>query len=94
MGYRLSPQAVTDVDEIIGRIANEDMRAADRFLARMTKKFTILGNNPRIGRARPDIREDLRSSPYGNYLVLIREIADGTEIVRFVHAARDLHEIF
>jgi toxin ParE1/3/4 len=46
-----------------------------------------------IGRARPELREDLRSFPYSAYLVLYRVIDDGVEIVRVVHAARNLDDL-
>jgi toxin ParE1/3/4 len=46
-----------------------------------------------IGRARPELRPDLRSFPYGAYLILYRAIDDGVEIVRVVHAARNLDEL-
>ena len=46
-----------------------------------------------IGRARPEIRADLRSFPYGAYLILFRALEDGVEIVRVVHAARNLDDL-
>jgi toxin ParE1/3/4 len=46
-----------------------------------------------IGRARPELRPDLRSFPYGAYLILYRAIDDGAEIVRVVHAARNLDDL-
>ena len=46
-----------------------------------------------IGRARPELRENLRSFPYGAYLILYRAIGDGVEIVRVVHAARNLDDL-
>jgi toxin ParE1/3/4 len=52
-----------------------------------------VGRNPNIGRARPELRPDLRSFPYGGYLILYRAVADGVEIVRVVHAARNLDDL-
>lgn len=46
-----------------------------------------------IGRARPELRPDLRSLPFGAYLILYRVIDDGAEIVRVVHAARNLDDL-
>ena len=46
-----------------------------------------------IGRARPELRPDLRSFPFGAYLILYRAIDDGAEIVRVVHAARNLDDL-
>jgi toxin ParE1/3/4 len=46
-----------------------------------------------IGRARPELRPDLRSFPFGAYLILYRAIDDGAEIVRVVHVARNLDDL-
>jgi hypothetical protein len=43
-----------------------------------------------MGRARPELRSDLRSFPFGAYPILYRAIDDGVEIVRVVHGARNL----
>ncbi|MFM6138177.1 MAG: type II toxin-antitoxin system RelE/ParE family toxin [Cuspidothrix sp.] len=36
----------------------------------------------------------MRYFPVGNYLILYREIKDGIEIVRVVHGARHLPDVF
>jgi toxin ParE1/3/4 len=59
----------------------------------MTQKFVALGRNQMMGRARPELRPDLRSFPYGAYLILYRAIDDGVEIVRVVHGARNLEDL-
>jgi toxin ParE1/3/4 len=59
----------------------------------LTQRFEALGRKPRIGRARPELRPDLRSFPYGAYLILCRVIDEGVEIVRIVHAARNLDDL-
>jgi toxin ParE1/3/4 len=46
-----------------------------------------------MGRARPELRPDLRSFPCGAYLILYRAVDDGVEIVRVVHGARNLEDL-
>ena len=46
-----------------------------------------------MGRARPELRADLRSLPFGAYLILYRVVEDGVEIIRVVHAARNLDDL-
>ncbi len=47
-----------------------------------------------MGPARPDLAAGLRYFIVGNYLVLYREAPDGVEIVRVVHGARHLPNLF
>lgn len=42
----------------------------------------------------PDIAKALRYHPVGNYLLLYRVIPNGIELVRVVHGARDLQQLF
>ena len=91
--YRLSPQAKAELEAIGDYIAEDSPGNARRFIERLTQKFVALGRNPKIGRARPEIRADLRSFPYGAYLILYRVIDDGVEIARVVHAARNLDDL-
>jgi toxin ParE1/3/4 len=80
MMYRLSPQAEQDLEAIGDYIARDSAGNARRFIERLTQKFVMLGRNPDIGRARPELRPDLRSFPYGAYLILHRIANDGVEI--------------
>ena len=93
MSYRLLPQAELELEEIGDHIAEDSPANAQRFIERLTRKFVVLGRNPRIGRARRDLRPDLRSFRYGAYLILYRAVDDGVEIVRVVHAARNLDDL-
>jgi toxin ParE1/3/4 len=52
-----------------------------------------IGEMPRMGTARPEVRPDLRTFPMGNYLILYREIRVGAEIVRVIHGARQWQEL-
>ena len=88
--YRLAPQARADLDEIFERIAEHDRPAALNFVAALRSKFKLLASRPLMGQAMPDLSENLRSFVHGNYLVLFRPRKSGVEIMRVVHAARDL----
>jgi toxin ParE1/3/4 len=93
MTYRLSPQAKSELEAIGDYIAADSPANAERFIDRLTEKFIALGRSPRIGRARPGLRSDLRSFPFGAYLILYRIVDDGVEIVRVVHSARNLDDL-
>ena len=93
MTYRLSPRAKLELEAIGDHIAKDSPTNAERLIERLTERFVALGRNPRIGRARPELRSDLRSFPYGAYIILYRIVDEGVEIVRVVHAARNLDDL-
>lgn len=83
-------QAEEDLIDIWLYIAHDDVDAADRVLDDIEEKLLLLTDQPSLGPARPDIAPDLRYLPVRRYLILYRQIADGIEIVRVVHGARDV----
>lgn len=92
--YIITPRAEKDIDEIVLFIAADNLDAAIALNDRLTNRFEMLADSPKIGRERPEIKEDLRSFPEGNYLIFYREWAGIIAIVRVLHGARDLDEIF
>ncbi len=93
MSYRLLPEAEADLELIGDYIAQDSPVNARRFIDRLTLKFASLARNSNIGRSRPDIRPELRSFPYGAYIILYRATATGVDIVRVVHAARNIDDL-
>jgi toxin ParE1/3/4 len=90
---RRHPQAEQDLIEIYTHISGDNPIAAEKLVRSINSKCESLARNPMIGRARPELREDLRSFPYGAYLILYRSVDGGVEIVRVVHAARNLDDL-
>ena len=86
------PQAEQDLIDIYQHIWRDNPNAAEKLVRLINAKCELLGRSPLIGRARPELRADLRSFPHGAYLILYRPIDDGVEIVRVVHAARNLDD--
>jgi toxin ParE1/3/4 len=87
-GFRLSPRAVRDLEEIDAYIAEFDPRAAERAIDRLLAVARTIGATPGLGVARDDIAPGLRLFPAGANLLLYRSSVEGIEIVRIVHAAR------
>ncbi len=92
--YIVTPNAEKDIDEILLFIAADNVDAAIAFNERLISRFELLADNAKIGRERPELKQDLRSFPEGNYLVFYREWSGIVAIVRVLHGARDLDEIF
>jgi toxin ParE1/3/4 len=92
--YRLTRHARRDLLEIWQHIAEDDERAADRFIDLLIHHFQILGENPRAGRHRDELRPSYRSFPTGAYLIFYRIAEPGVCVMRVVHGHRDLAALF
>ena len=92
--YIITSRAEKDIDEILLFISADNVEAAMVFNERLTNRFEMLADNPKAGRERPELKQDLRSFPEGNYLIFYREWAGIMAIVRVLHDARDLDENF
>ncbi len=91
---RRTPQAGRDLEEIWFFLAQDDPVAADRWLDALEAKLSLIADNPLLGAARADIAPELRYHPIGHYLLLYRIVSGGIEVVRVVHGARDLLNLF
>ena len=87
-------QANLDLVEIALRMAKENPTAADRWLDRICEKCQILACTPDLGRKRYDLAPNLRGSPVGNYIIFYRPTAEGIQVVRVLHGARDIPSLF
>jgi len=91
MKVRVARSAIADLDEIWIYIATHaSVESAERVVNSLARQFAMLARNPRIGRARPDIRQDLRSFATGSYRIYYRQESKGVVRILYVrHAARD-----
>jgi len=67
------------------------VRAADGLINRIGEVFEVLLQNPLAGRARPELRQDLRSFPVGNYVIFYTPVSDGIKIVRVMSGRQDIN---
>jgi toxin ParE1/3/4 len=90
-------RAVEDIDEHAAYIAEHNTRAAYRFLAKVEEAFDVLGRHPRIGSRRFDpVVAGLRAWPvsgFESYIVLYFVTRSTVQVVRVIHAARDLEAL-
>jgi len=70
---------------------SESMERADHFLDRFVAFFSLLAENPYLGRRRDDLRPGYRSFPVGEFIVIYR-VAPGGEILvlRIIRGSRDI----
>lgn len=91
-------RATQDIDEHAAYIAARNPRAAYRFLEMVEETFDLLARQPRIGSRRLDhIVAGLRAFPVRtlrSHIVLYFISGGRIQIVRVVHASRDLEALF
>ena len=75
-------------------VALDNPAAADRLLDRIVARCQGLADHPQLGAARPEIAPEARALVIGDYLALYRVDGANAEIVRVVHGARQLRDLF
>ncbi len=89
--YFLSRIAEQDIDEIITYIAQENPKAAMKFLDSLYESMSLLVMNPQIGHRRTDITDKpvLFWSFKWHYLIIYKN-SSPMEIVRILSGYRDI----
>ena len=88
------PLAETDILEIWDYIADDSLAAADRWVDHLDEQFRVLATQPSMGRARDELAPDVRSFPFGRYVIFYMLLDDGIDVVRVLHGARDIDAVF
>jgi toxin ParE1/3/4 len=83
------PQAAVDILDIWDFIAEDSMVEADRWVDRLDEKLALWSTQPHIGRVRPELAPELRSMPFGRYVVFFLPLPDGIDVVRVLHSSRN-----
>ena len=82
---------------ILSYIATEtgSVSVAERFVRQLRAQcHKLAGINGTIGRARPELRADMRSAPHGNYVIFFRYVGDRFEVVNILEGQRDIESHF
>ena len=90
----VTPRAEADLDEIWLHVAMDAPTAADRLIDRIVGRCASLAAHPHLGPARTEIAPEARMLAVGAYLLLYRVRETGVDIVRVVHGARRLDDLF
>ena len=94
---RYFEQAKNDLIEIKRYIARESgsKEIALHYIKKLRGECQRLAALPgKMGRARPELAEGIRSIPYGNYVILFRYHGPYLEIVSIIEGHRDIEELF
>ena len=86
--------AAADILDIWGHIAEDSIEQADRWVDKLDEKFGLIATQPLMGRARDELSANVRSFPFGRYVIFYAAIEDGIDVVRVLHSARDIDAVF
>lgn len=96
MGFRLSPEAEADLDDIWLFVARESqsVSTANRVIDTLMARLWILGQHPQIGRRRDlELRTGLRSFAIGQHVVIYRVDDGEVLILHVIRGGRDVEEL-
>ena len=94
MKYQVTARARREVADIWEYIARDSEHHANEFLSELKEHFRLLGENPRMGRQRDELRLGMRSFPVGEYVILYRITRTGVRISHVIHGRRDLSDFY
>ena len=93
MSVRILPSAHLDLLDIWDYIATDSTAQADKMSEAFDRVFSLVAENPEMGRARDELEVGLRSFPVGHYVIFYAAIESGIEVLRVLHSARDVEAI-
>jgi toxin ParE1/3/4 len=91
---RIKPRASADLTEIWSYIADDSVANADAFIDKLNDAIQLLARQPGAGRQREELAPGIQSFPFGRYIIFYRADTSEIEIVRVLHGARDIENIF
>ena len=83
--------AENDLLEAWLAIAEDNVDAADKLLQTIEDEANTLARQPKMGRARPELGDAVRSWPTSTpYILYYLALPDGITVLRALHHARDI----
>src|SRR4051812_9225241 len=86
-----------DLTELLTHIARESgsLSVAQNFAAQLRRRCHELAGLPgTLGRARPELRPDIRSVSYKGYVIFFRYVGERFEVVNILEGHRDIGAFF
>jgi toxin ParE1/3/4 len=89
----ITESAQADLDQIWLFIARDNPVAADQFLNGLISRCQSYAYQPLLGERRPEMGPSIRCFSVGLYVVFYLPLADGVQVARVIHGARDVREL-
>ena len=87
----------SDLLEILSYIteASGSVSSGQSFVRKLRDKcHRLAAIDSVVGRARPDLRADIRSFPFENYVIFFRYVGERFEVVNILERHRDVESVF
>ncbi|MFE0758134.1 type II toxin-antitoxin system RelE/ParE family toxin [Inquilinus sp. NPDC058860] len=94
---RYTSAALDDIADIAAYVAetSSNIELAEGFAGQLLDKCEKLAAlRGTLGRARPELRPDLRSIPFKSYVIFFRYLGDTFEVVNILEGHRDIDGYF
>ncbi|HEV2763328.1 MAG TPA: type II toxin-antitoxin system RelE/ParE family toxin [Pyrinomonadaceae bacterium] len=91
---KIAAAAEEDLKEIWVYVAEHNPEAAHRLIKDITRRFAVLREHPQMGREQNKLLVNLRSLAVRNYVIFYQPFEGGIEILRVLHASRDIESVF
>lgn len=95
---RVLDSARRDIAQIYAYVEQQSgsTTVAERFVRQLNEQCRRLARLPgMLGRARPELRPDIRSAPFKDYTIFFRYLDDDVlEVVRIIEGHRDIDAVF
>jgi plasmid stabilization system protein ParE len=89
--YLLGSAVEDDLNSIWDYIAQDNIEAADQWIAKLFHGFHTIADSPGIGHTRKDLTNlAIKFWPIGTYLILYRVRNKQVEIIAVTHGVRDI----
>jgi toxin ParE1/3/4 len=86
--------ASADALEIAEYIAADKPSASKRWLEKLDNALNTLARNPLMGEDVSQLSPNMRRLTFGKYLIFYRPIKGGIELLRVLHGARKIEDLF
>ena len=91
---KFTEEAKKDLFNHASFIAYDNSEAAKRWRDKINQSCYTLAESPLIGRARPELQDNLHSFPVGQFIIFYQPLKKGVLIVRVLRGAMDIGRIF
>lgn len=86
-------QAREDLRAILRYLRRHSRPAAARLAREVAERYELLAGSPRLGRARPELGADVRSTVIGDYILIYHATDEVVTIIRILHGARNIEAL-
>jgi toxin ParE1/3/4 len=90
----LTPRAQQDLEDLFDYMDARQAHGSDLFAEKFDEACRLFLAHPSMGATAEELAPSLRQFRVWNYVVFYRPSADGLEIVRIIHGARDIPSLF